>query len=67
MIREAIGTTDLWMLHFVLAELYAALDMTLEARLERDVCVRRSGEGVTAWINRIPTCRYLARVRSAGG
>jgi tetratricopeptide (TPR) repeat protein len=67
LIREAIGTNDLWMLHLVLAELYDSLDMTLEARLERDVCARRSGEGVTAWINRIPTCRYLAKVRTAAG
>lgn len=67
LIREAIGTIDLWMLHFVLAELYASLDMTLEARLERDVCAERSGEAVTAWINRVPTCRYLARVRGAAG
>jgi len=59
---EAIEMADLWMLHFVLADLYATLDLSLEAKLEQDICRRRPGEGMTAWINRMPTCRYLAIV-----
>jgi hypothetical protein len=62
-LRKAVGISDLWMPHLQLADLYGLLDMALEARLELDVCLARAGEGVTAYINRIPTCRYLARAQ----
>jgi len=65
LLREALDIADLWMLRFVMARFYQSLDMTLEARLERNVCVERAGEGVTAFINRIPTCRYLAQMRDS--
>jgi tetratricopeptide (TPR) repeat protein len=64
-LRRGLEIVDLWMLHYALAGLYERLDMGLEAKLERDICLARSGEGVTAWINRMPTCRYLARVRES--
>ena len=62
LLREALDIADLWMLRFVMARFYQSLDMTLEARLERNACAERAGEGVTAFINRMPTCRYLAQV-----
>ncbi len=62
-LRGALEISDLWMIHLQLADLYQALDMALEDRLELDACRTRAGEGTTAYVNRIPTCRYLARAR----
>jgi len=64
--KDAIAALDLWMIHSVLADFYQSLNMVLEARLERATCIGRPGEGVTAYINRMPSCRYLARMMDSG-
>ena len=45
----------------VAVALVPELESQLEQHTELETCGRRAGEGVTAYINRVPTYRHLAR------
>ena len=63
-LNEALGVSDLWLIHFTAFLIYSAEGLILEAEDERSLCLRRVGEALSAGLDELPTYRNLALLRS---
>jgi tetratricopeptide (TPR) repeat protein/TolB-like protein len=58
--REAIGLADLWLARFGLGLAYLGAGAFAEALSEFEACQKRRGEASAAFLDDVPTMRYLA-------
>ena len=61
--REALKLADLWLVRFTLGEAYLSAGAPAEAFSEFETCLKRRGEGYAAFLDDVPTARYVAPVR----
>ena len=59
-LREALKFADLWLARFYLGQAYLDAGYFNEASSEFELCRKRSGEGYAAFLDDIPTARYMA-------
>ncbi len=59
-LRESIKSADLWQARFARAIAYVEARQWAEALSDLDECERRRGEAVAAFLDDVPTFRYLA-------
>ena len=59
-LREALKLADLWLVRFHLGLAYLDAGYYQEAISEFDRCVKRRGEGYAAFLDDVPTARYVA-------
>ena len=58
--REAQKLADLWLVRFNLGRAYLEAGYYAEALSEFELCAKRRGEGYAAFLNDVPTARYVA-------
>jgi eukaryotic-like serine/threonine-protein kinase len=63
-LADAKKLADLWLVHLVSAEAYQRAGHDLEARDERDKCLKRIGEATALFLDDQPTFRYTASLRA---
>ena len=59
-LREALKLADLWMVRFHLGLAYLDAGYHAEAGSEFEYCIKRRGEGYAAFLDDVPTARYVA-------
>ena len=59
-LREAMKFADLWLARFYLGQAYLDAGYFNEALSEFELCLKRRGEGYAAFLDDIPTVRYVA-------
>ena len=59
-LREAMKFADLWLARFYLGQAYLDAGYFNEALSEFELCRKRRGEGYAAFLDDIPTARYVA-------
>ena len=60
--REALKDADLWLVRYHLGQAYLAAGASAEAFSEFDACMKRRGEGYSAFLDDVPTARMVAPV-----
>jgi tetratricopeptide (TPR) repeat protein len=53
---------DLWLIHFLLGQIYVGAERYPEALAELEMCFKRRGEATAIFLDDVPTFRYLAQL-----